>query len=250
MMRMRNFMEKHSLLAIIAAAAFLSLASCSAAVSSAIRSDGGARISVQAEVPAVLAAKFRKLAAMGSGGEQAGAIPFFDAGAIRKAIAARPSLRLIGLSQPSPDSIRAEIDVKNLEEFALSPDLKGSGLLTLSKGKDWAECRFRLERRGVEAIAGLFPGIDPFLMEALAPPALEEDPVTAADYESMLRSILGEKATATMKAASLTIAFSAPGAIIDSGGGELESSVLTAKIPVIQALVLEKPIEIWLRWKN
>jgi hypothetical protein len=248
---------KQALILIIAGslclgAAFLTaailLSSCSASVSSAIQADGGARISIQAEVPASLAAKFRQLAATGSSSSPTG--PFFDAAAIRKSIAARPALSIIELSQPGPDSIRAELSARSLEELAASPDLKGSGLFTITRGTGWTEFRFRLERGGVKALTALFPGIDPYLLEALSPPALEEDPVTVAEYKTMLKSILGDKAMPAMDAAAVTLSLSAPGLVLGSGGGSLSGSTLTAKIPIIEALTLEKPIELWLRWKS
>jgi hypothetical protein len=238
---------KPAFIIIIAGALIPLLASCSASVSSVIRADGGARISVKAEVPAPLAAKLRKLGAVGSSVPTG---PFFDVAALRASIAARPAFTLIDIAQPSPDSIRVEVSARSLEELAASPDLKGSGLITVSRGADWTELRFRLERGGAKALAALFPGIDPYLMDALSPPALEEDPVTTDEYKSMLESVLGEKAMPVMEAATVNLTFSAPGAVIGSGGGSLLGSILTAKISLIQALVLEKPIEVWLRWKQ
>jgi hypothetical protein len=244
---MRKTTVKHSLLMVIAGALCILLAACSASVSSVIRSDGGARISVQAEVPAPLAAKLRKFGAAGS---SASTGPFFDMAAIRKSIDTRPAFTLIEMAQPSPDSIRVEVSARSLEELAASPDIKGSHLITISRGAGWAELRFRLERGGAKALATLFPGIDPYLMDALAPPALEEDPVTIDEYKAMLKSVLGEKAMPAMEGAMVSLTLSAPGTVIGSGGGSLSGSTLTAKIPLILALTLEKPIEIWLRWKQ
>jgi hypothetical protein len=234
---MREKTGLYSFPPVIAGALCILLVACSASVSSVIRSDGGARISVQAEVPAPLAAKLRKFGAAGS---SASTGPFFDTAAIRKSIDARPAFTLIEIAQPSPDSIRVEVSARSLEELAASPDLKGSQLITMSRGAGWAELRFRLKRGGAKALAALFPGIDPYLMDALSPPALEEDPVT----------VLGEKAMPAMEGAMVSLALSAPGTVIGSGGGSLSGSTLTAKIPLIQALTLEKPIEIWLRWKQ
>jgi len=248
---------KHVLLIVMAGAlclgaAFIAatmlLASCSASVSSAIRADGGASISIEAEVPAPLASKFRRLVAAGSGAPKTG--PFFDADAIRKSIAARPSLSLAELGQPGPDSIRAVLSARNLEELAASPDIRDSGLISVSKGTGWTECRFRLERGKAKAIASFFPGIDPYLLEALSPPALEEDPVTAAEYETMLKSVLGEKAMPAMEAAEISLSITVPGAVLSSGGGLLTGSTLVKKISILDALTLEKPIELWIRWKD
>lgn len=233
--------------------ATLLLASCSAAVSSTIKADGSARISVRAEIPTALAAKFRKLAAVGSPSQAAAPStpkPFFDEAAVRKAIAAKPGLALVELAQPSPDSIRIELTARSLEELAASPDLKGSNIITISRGSGWTECRFRLERGGAKALSSLLPGIDPYILDALSPPALEEDPVSVAEYKTMLKSVLGEKAMPAMEAASLALSFTAPGPVLASGGGALSGPTLTATIPLIEVLALEKPVEIWLRWKT
>jgi hypothetical protein len=238
--------------AFLAATLFL-LSSCSASVSSTINADGGARISVQAEIPAALSEKFRKLASAGSSSQAAKAsssTPFFDAAAIRKSLAARPGIGLVDLTQPSPDSIRVELTARSLEELAASADLKGSGILAISKGSGWTEFRFHLERGGAKALSTLFPGIDPQLMEALSPPALEDDPVSLEEYKTMLKSVLGAKAMPAMEAAALRLSITAPGSVTASGGGSLSESTLTATIPIVEALALEKPFDIWLRWKT
>jgi hypothetical protein len=240
--------------AFLAATLFI-LASCSASVSSEIRTDGGARISVQAEIPTALSAKFRKLASVGSSSQAAQASPsapqpFFDAAAIRKSLAARPGIELVDLTQPSPDSIRIELTARSLEELAASPDLKGSGIITISRGSGWTEFRFHLERGGAKALSSLFPGIDPYLMEALSPPALEDDPVSLVEYKTMLKSVLGDKAMPAMEAAALRLSITAPGTVQSSGGGSLSTTTLTATIPIVEVLALEKPVDIWIRWKT
>jgi len=234
---MRN--SKNTLLMIVLGslclgAAFLTFAllisSCAGSLASSIRSDGGARILLKAEVPAPLAAKFRAFAAAG-GAPDAGT-SLFDLAAVRTSIAARPALSLIEIAQPNPNALRLELGVRSLEELAASPDLAGSGLLSLAKAQGWVECRIRI----------------PQLMEALSPPALEDDPVTEAEYRTMLASILGSRTAAALDAAALTLTLTAPGPVLASGGGTLSDSTLTAKIPLMQALTLEKPVELWLRW--
>jgi hypothetical protein len=255
--------NKRSLIIVTAGALFLGavflaatlalLASCSASVSSTIKTDGGARISIQADVPAALSAKFRKLASAGSSSQAnqaSSAAPFFDAAAIRKSLAARPGISLVDLTQPSPDSIRVELSARSLEELASTPDFRESGIISITRGSSWTEFRFRLERGGAKALSALFPGIDPYLMEALSPPALEDDPVSLAEYKTMLKSVLGEKAMPAMEAATLRLSITAPSAVLSSGGGSISGSTLTAPIPIVELLALEKPVEFWLRWKT
>jgi hypothetical protein len=243
--------------ALCLAAAFLVVtllfSACSAQVSSTIKADGGARVSVQAEIPAPLSAKFRKLAASGASSStkaQEANGPFFDAAAIRKSLVAKPGVEIVELTQPDPDSIHLVISARNLETLASSSDLKGTGLIKVTHGSGWTECRFSLARGDAKGLSALMPGIDPYLLDAISPPALEEDPVTVAEYKTMLKSVLGEKAMPAMEAAAIRLSITAPSVVISSGGGVLTGSTLNASIPIIDALVLEKPLDIWMRWKN
>jgi hypothetical protein len=52
-----------------------------------------------------------------------------------------------------------------------------------------------------------------------------------------------------MKAAAIGLSLTAPGPVLGSGGGTLSGTTLTASIPILEVLALEKPIEIWIRWK-
>lgn len=235
--------------ALVLAAAVL-LAGCSSDIAASLKADGGARLSIKAEVPAPLAAKFRKLAQAGSEAAADPSAPLFDIDAVRRSTAERPSLRLVSISRPSPESIKAEFDILSITELAASKDLAETGFLSVQKGTGWTQITIRLDRGAAAAAAALFPGIDPYLMEALSPPALEEDPVTAAEYRTMLKSVLGEKAMPSMEAAAVSVTVTAPGKVLDYSGGSLSGTVLTVRIPIIDALVLERPIEIRLRWSN
>jgi hypothetical protein len=233
-------------------AAVLALASCSASVASTLRQDGSARISIEAEIPPAVAAKLRKLSSVG-GSDQDGAqasASLFDARAMRKSLSERPELEVLELSQPKPDSIHILLAVKSLKKLAESPELQGSGIIGFESGQSSSECRFRLERSKAKALSALLPGMDPGLMEALSPPALEEEPLSLAEYKTMLKSVLGEKAMPALEAATLKLSITAPGTVLASGGGTLSDRSLSASIPILEILALEKPVDVWLRWKN
>jgi hypothetical protein len=251
--------SKHTLLIIAAGAlcvgiAFIALAlilaSCSAAVSSVIKFDGSATISVEAEMPTAIAAKVRKLASAGAPSSSATQSPIFDVQAIRKDLGARPGIEILELSQPKPDAIRILLSVRDLKDLSATPDLEGSGLFTIDRGPTSTKCSFVLARGEAKALSTLFPGIDPGLLEALSPPALEEDPLSLDEYKTMLKSVLGEKAMPAMEGAAIRLSISAPGPVLASSGGTLSGSTLKATIPILDILALEKPIKMQLRWKN
>jgi hypothetical protein len=224
----------------------LVLGSCQAKVVGDLRQDGSARLDFKAEIPAAIAAKLRKL----GGGTATATAPLFDAKSLRSSIAAKPYLGLIELSQPSPESIKGAILVRSLAAAASSPDFAKTGTIAYSTGAGWAELSFKLDRSKAEAVRSLAPGLDPDLLEALSPPALDEEGLSAAEYRTMLKSVLGEKAMPAMEAATIELALTAPGAALSSKGGSLDGSTLSVKIPLIDLLVLEKPIEFGLRWKQ
>jgi hypothetical protein len=239
--------------ALVLGAAFLAatifLGSCAAKIDGSLAPDGGARIQLSAEIPAAVATRLRRLSQANPQSSTQSA-PLFSSSAVRRSIAARQGISLHALSTPSPDSIRADMTIRSLEELAYSDELKNSGLLVLARGNGWKELRVRLERGNMKALASLFPGIDPYLLAAISPPAFEEEPVTAEEYRQMLAAVLGEKSMPALEAAAAVISLTAPTQILESEGGTVSGTTFTARIPILDALVLEKPIVFRLRWKT
>lgn len=217
-------------------------ASC--ASSAAIKADGSLGLELKAEVPPSLGAKLRALS-----GKEAGA-RLFDPATIRRSIEARPELRLAELSSAGPDSFSASLSVLDLAAALGKSELGKKGLVRLSKGPGWTELSLRLARGQGRAMLELFPGIDEELVDALSPPALEEDPLSEAEYRTMLTSLLGSKAMAGLEASSLALDLQAPAQVLDSEGGKLSGGVLKVRVPILDLLCLEKPVTIRLRWRS
>jgi hypothetical protein len=230
--------------ALVLALATALLAACSGGASASIRADGGLRIQSSASVPAPLAARLRKLANLPE------ASPLFDVEATRKALAETEGLRLLSLSAADADSLALTLDIADLQSFVSGPRIADSGAVSLSSGTGWKELRVRLARGAAAPLAGLLPGLDPDLVEALSPPALDPEPISRAEYRRMLAGIIGEKAVVSLEGATMTLRLSAPGAVLASSGGKLEGQTLVVAIPALDLLVLEKPIEFTLRWKT
>jgi hypothetical protein len=224
--------------------------SCAAKMALTIRPDASALVEFSAEIPGPVADKLRKI--RGAGRYVDPATPLFDLASMRSGIAERSELRLVDLSRPNPDSVKGAVVVDSLSNLAAFPAIAESGALTYAEGPGWTEIKIRLARGAGNGLAALLPGIDPGLLEALSPPALaeEDEAMSAADYRLMLRSIFGAKGLLALEGSAILVALSAPNAVIASGGGALVDGTLEARIPIIDALVLEKPVELWLRWRD
>ncbi len=218
------------------------LGACSSQVAVAVLAEGGARITLKAEVPATVATKLRKLGSLGPDE------PLFNPGAFRRSLAARPALRVVSASAPTSDSMAAELALRSLAELAADPQLAAADMFRYSEGPGWAEFRLRLARDQGAALLDLFPGINPDVLAALSPPALDSDPVSASEYRQMLIGILGEKALPALDGAALTMRIALPGAIIRQTGGQAVAGGFMLGIPLLDLLTLEKPIECSVRW--
>jgi len=231
-------------LALVLALATALLAACSGSASVSIRADGGLRIQSSASVPAPLAARLRKLANLPETSS------LFDFEATRKALADAEGLKLLSLSAADADSLAFTLDVADLQSFIADPKIAKSGAISLSSGTGWKELRVKLARGACAPLADLLPGLDPDLVEALSPPALDPEPITRAEYRRMLAGIIGEKAVVSLEGATMSLKLSAPGPVLASSGGKLEGQTLAVTLPALDLLVLEKPIEFSLRWKT
>jgi len=217
-------------------------ASC--ASSAAIKADGGLRVDLRTEIPSLLAAKLRALS-----GKEAGE-GLFDEASLRRSIEARSDFKILALDAPNSDSFSASLSAPSLEGALAGSELSKKGIVRLNKGSGWTELSIRLARGQGRTALDLFPGLDEELIDALSPPALDEEPVSRAEYRTMLSSLLGSKAMKALDGAELALDLSAPGTIVESEGGQAVGKVLRVRIPMMDLLCLEQPVLIRLRWKS
>lgn len=242
-----SFLSAAAVLAALMAALFLS--SCSARMEASVRNDLSARIALRMEVPALLDGRVRQISNIPQGA------PLFDASRLRTEFQGRKSISLQELSVPSPDSMIATLYVPNLELLSNDRTVAPEGLLTLrslpaSGGSpaSW-ELSIRIDRQNAAAAFNLFPGVDKTLLASLSPPALDKDPLTAAEYRMNLEQvIIGRKAMPTFDQCGIDIAFTAPRPIQAASGGTFEGQQFKGRIGLFDLLTLEKPVTLSIRW--
>lgn len=239
-------MHKHRIFYIgVFAMLALAASSCGVGADMAFRADRSASLALSVEVPQAVEARLRQFAA------SAPRKTLFDAAAIAASISAR-GISVRESVSPDPRSWRGSFAIPDLEKV-LAGDKDLASVLSFSRGPGWASIRLRVDRSNASAMVRLFPGLDMQLLEALQPPALFDNPVNASEYRAMLAGLLGKSAAAALDGASVAFAASFPGAVIESSGGFIvDAAGRTASftIPVIGVMVLERPVELYLRWKE
>ncbi len=248
-------MRQHRVIVIFTAVLLACVASsCGVKADLLFRADRSASLALAVEVPQALEAKLRQFAAAAPAPATGSSIvvpAMFDAAAIAASVSARGIV--IGESvAPSPRSWRGAFSSANLEKL-LASDSELATLLAYARGPGWASIRLRVDRTNAAAIAGLFPSLDGQLLEALQPPALYDNPVTAAEYRAMLSGLLGKAAVSALDGVALVLSASFPGAIMESSGGvkiDAARKTATLSVPAIELMVLEQPVVFYIQWKE
>ena len=218
--------------------------SCNASISVKLFSDGSAGIKVDTAIPESVATK------MASFRENEEDLPLFSTELVRLAASER-KIKVDSLSTPSNEQLSGNFTVANLSDVIIhNKALSTSGLLEITQRKDGGTLRFHLDRENAKNLPLLFPGLDPYILEALSPPAVEEAPITVSEYRSMLKSLFGSKNMPAIDACKITITIAVSGKIIEGFGGNIENNLFFSEINVVEALVLERPVEFFISWKN
>lgn len=227
----------------------VSFLSCTGRLEASIRNDLSARMALRLEVPEVLAARVRQMA-----GAPASS-PLFDTARLKTEFAGRTSMFMVDLSSPSPETLTSVIWVPALTDLAKDTSLVPPGMITMKTiaaaggQPNIRELSVNVTKDNAAAAYHLFPGIDDKLLNSLSPPALEKDPLSAAEYRMNLETvIIGKKAMPSFDACAFDLTITAPKTILSASGGAVQGQVFKVKIPFFDFLTLEKPIGFTVRW--
>ncbi len=227
----------------------LLLSSCAGRLETTIRNDLSARMALRLEVPEALGARVRQIGGISPKAD------LFNSALLKEEFLGRKSIFLVDLSSPSPESLTSVIWVPSIAAFSADRSLVPAGMIELKSlpagGSQPAqkELSVSLTRENAAAAFSLFPGIDKRLIDSLSPPALDADPISAAEYRMNLETvIIGKKAMPAFDACALELYITAPRTILSSSGGTVQGQVFKTKIPLFDMLTLETPIRFALRW--
>lgn len=224
----------------------LTAVSCGATVDLAIGAGGSAAIGLGVEVPPAVESRIRRFSA--SAGAAASA-PLFDASAVSRAVAARGAT-VDSSRTPTTGSYRGSYRTGDLAGLIAGSEGLGAAI-DYSRSPGRASLEFRLGRDTAPALVSLFPGVDADLLESLQPPALYDNPVSVAEYRSMLAGLLGATAAAAIDGRSLELRVSLPGPVLGLSGAAKAlpgGRSVSVSVPALDAMVLAEPVAFRVEW--
>ncbi|MBN1241618.1 MAG: hypothetical protein JXA15_02800 [Spirochaetales bacterium] len=221
--------------------AALSLSACAASMNISLRNDLSAGVTVRVELPDEVASKIGQLRGDPPGAE----LPLIDPALVR-AGAEDNGVRVVE-ARPLGDRVfRGIFEVADLADLGR----RSLGAVSVSSSAKGGSLSVGIDRSNAAELFALFPGIDPYLIEALSPPALDGSDLTMAEYREMLGALLGTKSLPALDAAEVDLVVELPGTPVAAGtaGFTLSGRSAKASIKLLDLLVLETPITLKVSW--
>ena len=221
--------------------AVAALSSCSARFSVKLQGAEGASVDLDASLGPRTATLIANLAGA-SGAAASGAASVLDASSLTKSLRAVPGIASAALRNTDRRTVAGSVSVSELDRF-LSPRFA-----RLERSASGGRVSFYLDRSSAPAVLS---SISPELMDyltALMAPAATGEAMGAAEYLSVVASVYGEGVAEELRAGRLRASVELPGPARSSRGGTVSGTRVDFSVPVVDLLVLEKPIELDAAW--
>ena len=236
-------------------AAILPAFSCSAKYAVALRQDGSADVSLSASLEPQTARLAANLA--GLAGDAEPAAPLLAADLLAASFRAASGVASASLRNPDGRSVAGTVRVSDLDRFLSAPvadglpdsSLPAARFIRLERSASGGRISLSLDRvSGAALLANLSPDIADYVSALLAPVATGED-LGKADYLALVESMYGKGIAAEIAAATVRASAELPGEVVAVRGGKAEGRRVDFALPLVDLLVLEKPILLEARWK-
>ena len=225
------------------------LSSCSARIDATLRADGSAEARVSASIEARTAALIRNLS--GLSGVQADR-PVLDAAALSASLRASPAVRSAALRNIDDRRVSGILSIGDFRLLASDSAARGSGsrpFVLVEKVEKGGAVHVHLDRTSAGSVlTALSPEIGEYL-EALMAPAATGEELTKSEYLSLVSSVYGSSVSAEIASAELELALTLPLPASSVTGGRISGGIAEFTIPLVDLLVLEKPIDLSAVWK-
>lgn len=224
---------------------------CSGRIDIALDASGAAKLTTQTKVDgAVMKGMMERISSVTGNAAPASDAPFFSADSLKKAVKDRKDLSLDSVEVPDQNTMKASFTVANIMKMG-GKDKDASPFFSLKASGSQKTLTFRLDRKNVARFPELMPSMDSGFFEMLAPPSLYGDEISEQEYrDNSLALFVGQKNLPAVDKSGAEIRITPPGKIVSQAGGRIEGNTFIATLPLLTVLVLDKPYEFSLTWKE
>jgi hypothetical protein len=241
-------------------ALLLPLVSCTARINGTLQGDGQADLKIYVALEPRMTALIGGLAAA-SGAVQTSA-PILDGPAIAASMAKAPGVASASFKNTTPTAIEGPVKISRIGDF-LAPGLaasaaldtarggKGSGFITFEQGvppRTGGRCTINLSlESGPEILTFISPDMVDYLSALMAPLATGEA-LSKTEYLTLVASVYGRGIADEISKAFFRAEIDFPGPVQSVTGGTFSGRKAEFAIPLLDILVLEKPLSYEVRY--
>jgi hypothetical protein len=231
--------------------------SCTAQISGSLKVDGQADLQIYAALEPRMTALIAGLAAAGmvQPGSANGA-PILDGPAITASMSSAPGVASVSLKNIAPAAIEGPMQISRLSDFLARGKIGGKkqnskipNFIIFQQGTAGGRCIVNVNRDSGPEILGLMsPEVSEYLAALMAPLATGEV-LTKANYLTLVGSVYGKGIADEISQAQIRTFIDFPGTVQSVRGGTFSGRRAEFTIPLLDLLVLEKPLIYDVMWK-
>jgi hypothetical protein len=216
--------------------------SCSARIDGVVMTGGAAEINVRAALgPRTISLVQSIRSFMGDTRNT----PTLDAGAINRSLSAASGIKSASLKNTSAESLEGTISISNVGDLLLS---EKDMFITYSESAASSSITVVLDRNSAPLlISRLSPEVEEYLSALMAPVALGEY-MSSGEYLSLISMVYGRPLADEIAEARIRASIEFPRPVTSVSGGSSTGKRAEFDIPLLDILVLEKPLRYEIKW--
>jgi len=179
-----------------------------------------------------------------------------DGSAISASMSSAPGVASVSLKNIAPAAIQGPVQISRVSDFLARGKAggrtqvsKGPSFVVFQQGKAGGRCVINLNRDSGPEILGLIsPEVGEYLSALMAPLATGET-LTKTEYLTLVGSVYGKSIADEISKAQVRTFIDFPGTVQSVRGGTFSGRRAEFAIPLLDLLVLEKPLIYDVMWK-
>jgi hypothetical protein len=216
--------------------------SCSARIDGVVMAGGSAEIYVRASLGSRTVSLVQSIRSFMGDTKNT---PTLDAGAISRSLAAASGIKSASLKNTSPEALEGTIVISNVGDLLLS---EKDMFITYSESTVSSSITVVLDRNSAPLlISRLSPEVEEYLSALMAPVVLGEY-MSSGEYLSLISMVYGRPLSDEIAEARIKASIEFPRPVTSVSGGSSSGKRAEFDIPLLDILVLERPLRYEIKW--
>ncbi|MDR0448551.1 MAG: hypothetical protein LBH07_07770 [Treponema sp.] len=225
-------------------ALFIIFSSCTARLNARLIQDGSGNIQIQAGLEPNMIALLRSFRGLSSGGQSN---PALDAASINRSLQASPGVSSSSLRNTGQEKIEGIVGISRFGDL-LNAGANRFISYQASSGAVSGRLAINLNRNiAPRVLEQISPDLVDYLSALMAPAATGEI-LSKGEYLSLVESVYGKALAGEISASRITAVIALPGPVKSVKGGTYLGPEARFDVPVIDLLVLERPLDYEITW--